>query len=296
MKKYVPMIRFFLDKLKRDNVGAYAGQATLFMILSVIPFLLILTYLVRFTPVTEEMILTFVDTLFPEMVTSPLVKIIDEIFQASGRMLLPTIILAVYSSAKAVQSLRYGLNTVYDIYETRNWFVLRFRAMWETFLLIWVIVLLMLLMVFGQKIQNILVQYAPIVSIVTDWILKFRLVILFFVLIVFFAFIYKILPNRKATLRSQLVGAVGCAASWYVFSFGLSIYVNFFHGFSFYGSLSTALLLAFWLYICMYIFMVCGEVNNVFEVIWMEIKDTRAKNKMRKLREQAEEQGRRKES
>ncbi len=293
MKKYVPMIRFFLDKLKRDNVGAYAGQATLFMILSVIPFLLILTYLVRFTPVTEEMILTFVETLFPEMVTSPLVKVIEEIFQASGRMLLPTIIIAVYSSAKAVQSLRYGLNTVYDIYETRNWFVLRFRAMWETFLLILVILLLMLLMVFGQKIQNILVQYAPIVSVVTDWILKFRLVILFFVLIVFFAFIYKILPNRQATLRSQLVGAVGCAASWYVFSFGLSIYVNFFHGFSFYGSLSTALLLAFWLYICMYIFMVCGEVNNVFEVIWMEIKDTRAKNKMRKLKEQQEGKRRR---
>ena len=35
MKKYVPMIRFFLDKLKRDNVGAYAGQATLLSLIHI---------------------------------------------------------------------------------------------------------------------------------------------------------------------------------------------------------------------------------------------------------------------
>ncbi|MCU6761139.1 YihY family inner membrane protein [uncultured Roseburia sp.] len=285
MKKFAPMIRFFLDKLKRDNVGAYAGQATLFIIMSVIPFMLVLTYLIRFTPVTEGMILSAIETVVPETLSPSLVKVIDEVFHNSGRLLLAAIVIAVYSSAKAVQSLRYGLNTVYDIYETRNWFVLRFRAMIETFMMILAIVLLMLLMVFGQKIQGMLVQYAPIVSIVTDWILKLRIVLLFFILIIFFATIYKVLPNRRATLRSQLVGAVGCAASWYVFSFGLSIYVNYFKGFSLYGSLTTLLLMMFWLYICMYIFMVCGEVNNVFEVIWLEIKEAREKKRMRKLKE-----------
>ena len=143
----------------------------------------------------------------------------------------------MYSAAKSIQSLRYGLNIVYDTDETRNWFVLRFRAMIETLILVLVIILLMVFLVFGQKIQNMLVQYAPILSIVTDIILKLRLLILFFVLIIFFMFIYKVLPNRTATYRSQLIGAVGCSAAWYVFSFGLSIYVNYFNGFSLYGSL-----------------------------------------------------------
>ena len=61
MKRYVPIIRFFLDKLKRDNVGAYAGQATLFIIMAVIPFLLVLTYLMRFTPVTESVVLNAIE-------------------------------------------------------------------------------------------------------------------------------------------------------------------------------------------------------------------------------------------
>lgn len=285
MKRYVPIIRFFLDKLKRDNVGAYAGQATLFIIMSVIPFLLVLTYLMRFTPVTESVVLNAIDKVAPGMVAPYLVSILDEVYNNSGKLLVAAIIIAVYSSAKAVQSLRYGLNIVYDIYETRNWFVLRLRAMLETFAMILIMILLMVLLVFGQRIQDVLVQHAPIVSIVTDWILRLRFVIIFLFLIVFFAFIYKVIPNRKASFKSQLVGAVGCAAAWYVFTFGLSIYVNFFRGFSLYGSLTTLLLMMFWLYICMYIFMVCGEVNNVFEVIWLEIKEAREKKKLQKLRE-----------
>ena len=285
MKRYVPIIRFFLDKLKRDKVGAYAGQATLFIIMSVIPFLLVLTYLMRFTPVTESVVLNAIEKVAPGMVAPYLVSILDEVYNNSGKLLVAAIIIAVYSSAKAVQSLRYGLNIVYDIYETRNWFVLRLRAMLETFTLILIMILLMVMLVFGQRIQDVLVQHAPIVSIVTDWILRLRFVIIFLFLIAFFAFIYKVIPNRKASFRSQLVGAVGCAAAWYVFTFGLSIYVNYFRGFSLYGSLTTLLLMMFWLYICMYIFMVCGEVNNVFEVIWLEIKEAREKKKLQKLRE-----------
>ena len=131
---------------------------------------------------------------------------------------------------------------------------------------------------------RILVQHAPIVSKVTEIILKMRMVVIFIMLIAVFCFIYKFLPNRKATFRSQLIGAVGCAAAWYVFSFGLSIYVNFFQGFSLYGSLTTLLLIMFWLSICMYIFMVCGEVNSRFEVLWRQIKETNLRNKREKER------------
>lgn len=289
MNNYVPIVRNFLEKLKKDNVGAYAGQATLFIIMSVIPFLLVLSFLIRFTPVTEDMILSGINTLIPGQLSPTLISIVDEVYQNSGKLLVTAVVIAVYSSAKAVQSLRYGLNIIYDINETRNWFVLRLRAMMETFLLILVMVVLMLLLVFGRKIQGMLVEYAPIVSKFTDLILRIRLVLIFIMLIGVFCFIYKFLPNRKATYRSQLVGAVGCAAAWYVFSFGLSIYVDYFKGFSLYGSLTTLLLLMFWLYICMYIFMVCGEINSRFEILWKQIKEARAKNKKEKMRKLVEQ-------
>lgn len=284
MSGYVPIVKDFLSKLKRDNVGAYAAQATLFIIMSVLPFLLVLSSLIRYTPITESMILNGIHKFMPGSISPLFVSVIDETYKNSAKLLVPAIIIAIYSSAKAVQSLRYGLNIIYDIPETRNWFVLRFRAMLDTLLLILVMIVLLLLLVFGRKIQGILVQHAPIVSKVTEMILKMRMVVIFIMLIAVFCFIYKFLPNRKTTIRSQLVGAVGCAAAWYVFTFGLSIYVNFFQGFSLYGSLTTLLLIMFWLSICMYIFMVCGEVNSRFEVLWRQIKETNLRNKREKER------------
>ena len=284
MSGYIPIVKDFLSKLKRDNVGAYAAQATLFIIMSVLPFLLVLSSLLRYTPITESMILNGIHKFMPGSISPLFVSVIDETYKNSAKLLVPAIIIAIYSSAKAVQSLRYGLNIIYDIPETRNWFVLRFRAMLDTLLLILVMIVWLLLLVFGRKIQGLLVQHAPIVSKVTEMILKMRMVVIFIMLIAVFCFIYKFLPNRKATFRSQLVGAVGCAAAWYVFTFGLSIYVNFFQGFSLYGSLTTLLLIMFWLSICMYIFMVCGEVNSRFEVLWRQIKETNLRNKREKER------------
>lgn len=279
---YKHLVQFFMTKIKRDNIGAYAAQAALFIIMSAIPFLLVFLSLIRYTPVTESMILSGIEMLIPGNLSPTLVSIVDEVYNNSARVLPVAVIFAIYSAAKAIQSLRYGLNIVYDIEETRNWFALRFRAMIETLILILVIVLIMVLLVFGKKIQNMLVEYAPIVSVITEIILKMRMVILFFVLIVFFMFIYKVLPNRKATFRSQLIGAVGCSIAWYIFSFGLSVYVNYFNGFSLYGSLTTILLLMFWLYISMYIFLVCGEINNVFEVLLLEIKAAHRRKKEEK--------------
>ena len=91
---------------------------------------------------------------------------------------------------------------------------------------------------------------------------------------------------------------MGCAAAWYVFSFGVSIYIDYFHGFSLYGSLTTIVLIMFWLYFAMYIFLVCGEVNNAIEMILIELKlDFRMrKKKMRKKAEKLEQKRTKQES
>ena len=284
-----------MRKIKEDNIGAYAGQASLFLIMSLIPFLLVLLSLLRFTPVTESMILSGIELISPGYVTSTVVAIVDEVYHNTGGVLFVSLVFSVYSAAKTIQSLRYGLNIVYEIDETRNWFMLRLRAMVETFFLILAILLLAILLMFGKTIQDMLVEYLPIVAVVTETILKLRMLILFFVLIGIFTVIYKVLPNRKATLRSQLVGAIGCSVAWYVFSFGVSIYIEVFNGFSFYGSLTTIVLMMFWLYFAMYIFLVCGEVNNAFEMILIELKLDFKMRKQRKMRKKIEKQEREKE-
>ena len=59
----------------------------------------------------------------------------------------------------------------------------------------------------------------------------FRGLVMLALLIAFFDVIFTALPNRKLSFRGQLPGAVICGVAWYVFSFGLSVYVDYFNGF-----------------------------------------------------------------
>jgi membrane protein len=91
----------------------------------------------------------------------------------------------------------------------------------------------------------------------------FKGLIMLAILILFFDVIFTALPNKKLTLKKQLPGAVICGIAWYIFSFGLSVYVDYFNGFSMYGSLTTIALIMLWLYFCMYILMLSAEINVV---------------------------------
>ena len=90
---------------------------------------------------------------------------------------------------------------------------------------------------------------------------KFFPALFFGILFVFFDIIFTMLPNKKLTFKSQIPGAAICAVAWYVFSFALSIYVDYFNGFSMYGSLTTLILFMFWLYFGMYIVLIGMEIN-----------------------------------
>lgn len=58
-----------------------------------------------------------------------------------------------------------------------------------------------------------------------------RTLLVFAVLFVVFLVLYKVLPNRKATFKSQLPGAFIIAMAWLIFSYGFSLYFEFFSEF-----------------------------------------------------------------
>ena len=266
--KTMAFIRMFVKKCREDNISAFAAQSAFFLILSIIPFLMLFISLVQYTPVTESMVMAAVNRVMPDYISPFLITIIHEVYSKSAGLISLSAITAIWASAKGIQYLSNGLNVVYDIMETRNYFRLRFRAILYTLVFVIAIVLALTLLVFGNIIQGLLMEYFPFIGTLTEIILRLRSLIMMAVFVFFFAILYKMLPNRKADLRSQLPGSILCALAWSVFSFGLSVYVDYFNGFSMYGSLTTIALLMLWLYFCMYILMICAELNDVYEEHW----------------------------
>lgn len=92
---------------------------------------------------------------------------------------------------------------------------------------------------------------------------------LFFVFLV----LYRYLPNRRASLKSQVPGAFLTAVAWSVFSYLFSLYFTFFPDFSImYGSLSTLILVMVWLYFCMNLLLYGAEINAYFESQFRQAK------------------------
>jgi len=265
-------IKTFLDKCRIDNITAFAAQSAFFILLSSIPFLMVFSSLLKYTPVTQEILTGAVKTYMPSYLSPLMITIIAEVYNQPIGLISVAAVVAIWSSAKGIQYLGTGLNMVNNCQETRNWFLLRFRAIGYTVLLLLTILTVLILLVFGNTLLKVSEQYLPILSHLMGVIIGMRLVIVMAIMIFFFALLFQALPNKKMSFKHQLPGAILSAISWYVFSFALSIYVEYFNGFSTYGRLATIVLVMLWLYFCMYLLLLCAETNVVFSDLfkkWM---------------------------
>ena len=254
----------FSRKCREDKINAYSAQSAFFIILSAIPFLMVFSSLLQYTSVTEGMVLEMIQRVMPEYISPFLISLVNEVYNRSMGIISITAVAAVWSAAKGIQYLADGLNSVNDLTETRNWFVLRFWAIIYTVIFTIAIVFTLVVLVFGNSLHGLVTQYVPILEWVTDFLYNFRGLAALGILMLFFDVVFTALPNRKLSFKSQLPGAAICSVAWYLFSFGLSVYVDYFNGFSMYGSLTTIALIMLWLYFCVYIMMLSAEVNIVF--------------------------------
>lgn len=255
----------FLKECRDDKINAYAAQTAFFMLLSIIPFLMVFLSLLQYTPITESMLLSLYEDGLPAYISPFFISITDEIYSRSIGVTTVSAVVAIWSAAKGVQYLTDGLNAVNDLEENRNWFVLRFWAVVYTLIFLVVIIFTLMVLVFSNSIRTLALKYLPILRGFAIMVASVRGLFLFVVLVVFFDVIFTFLPNKKLTLASQFPGAVICALAWNMISWLLSIYIDYFNGFSMYGSLTTVALLMLWLYFSIYSTLMCAELNVTFE-------------------------------
>lgn len=259
-----------MNKCKQDKINAYAAQTAFFIILSIIPFLMVFSSLLQYTPITKGNMLMIIARIMPEYVSPILISLIDEVYGRSFGIISVTAVAAVWSAGKGAQYMADGFNAVNDLEETRNWFVMRFWGVVYTVVFIVAIVCTLVILVFGNSLHQLVINYVPLLEEAVGFLANFGSFFVFAVLVVVFDIVFTTLPNKKLTFRSQLPGAFICTMAWYLFSRGLSVYVDYFNGFSMYGSLTAITLIMLWLYFCVYIMLMSAEVNVVFHDYFLE--------------------------
>ena len=255
----IKTIRGFMKRLNEDHVGAYAAQSAYFILLSFIPFVLLVVTLVKYTPLTR-------DDMLPTEFQSYVGGIVNEIFYQSVAYMPITIITTLWSAGKGIAALTNGLNSIYHVTETRNYIINRLRGMAYTLIFVAAFLTSLVLLVFGTRIQNKLTEHLPMVARVTSSIMGMRTLITTGVLAVLFLVLYKCIPNRKASFKSQCPGALISSLAWSIFSLAFSMYLDIALAASnMYGSLTMIVFIMIWMYFCMWILLIGAEINAYFE-------------------------------
>ncbi len=252
-------------RFRHHNLSEYSAYSVMFIILSFIPFFIILLSILKTLPVfseTEGYRITGADE-----ISEYLRNILSKIdVKASGALLSVTTLLSLWSASRGLIGIINGLNRIHNTHESRGFFRIRFYSVLYTLLLMAVIVVVLVILIFGETLLKE-AQLFLSVSIVTESnAFAFRWLIGFLLLVLFFTLIYCALPTKKSRPLRKLPGALFSAGGWTGFSVLYSVYINHFADYpAMYGSLSLPVTAILWLYFCVYILFLGEELNSMLE-------------------------------
>ncbi len=266
IKKYEPIT----DKCVQDNIFAIAGQSAFFLILSAVPLAMFIVSLLHNLHIPVEIVEQALGAVFASEIVNEVKNFLTNAYESSVGISLIALVITLWSAAQGIHAITNGLNRIYDAYENRNWFFLRIRAMFYTIAFFAIVLVSLIIIVLGSSLNDLLTPYIKYFPDIVAAIYHLRFVIIFCFLVFLFASIYRNFPNisrsqhKEYGFKYQLPGAFLCTVSWYVLSFGISVYVNDFNGFSIYGGLTRLAVIMIWLYFCMVCLMICAEINYVY--------------------------------
>jgi membrane protein len=268
IKPTIKLINLFFRKIRDDHVSAFSAQAAFFIIISFFPFIMFLLSIVPFFSLEESTILEVVTQIFPNAFNSMIVLVVTEVYHNtnSGTLIPITVITALWSAGKGFLAIMKGLNSVYEIKETRNSIFLRIVSTIYTLVFAMMLIASIILFVFGNKLYIWTTMRFPVLQDLALLIISLRTIVGLIILLIFFLVIYIAIPNRRTRIAKELPGALVCAAGWMGFSYAFSYYIDHYSNYtSTYGSLTTIVLFMLWMYFCMYILFIGSEINVLFQ-------------------------------
>lgn len=284
-KKLGNAVSRFFGMLADDQITVYAAQAAFFIIVSAVPFIILLIGIARYI-IDTGWLLNLIDQHMEGIIGNALTSIVTEVVDKSGASLMSvTIIAVIWSASRGVFSVTRGIAGAYGVHIKENFLWDILRSLIYTLVFILMIILTLIALVFAETIIALAQSRLPLLTFILNIVNTLAPLILTVILTLFFAFIFETVSRKgrsfsKAEYKglsgklprgyiAQLPGAGFAALGWVLFSYFFALYLRYFPGVSYlYGSLTTLMLLMLWIYSCMFILMLGAEVNKLVFIRW----------------------------
>lgn len=271
MRRLKEFFKLFRKTLTRPEMLVLPGQLAFFFILSVVPIITLIGYCISFLNLPISFTADVIGKAFGSEISNLIMPVLST--PSFNLKFIITLIIGFLLSSNGASSIIVTSNTIYKIKDS-GFFRRRLKALIMTIFMVLLILFILVVPVFGQKIID-LIRYVNLNARITDNIeLVFNVIkgpVSWFVIFLFIKILYTMAPDRKLPSSYVNVGAIFTSISWVICTVIYSYYVNHFARYNyFYGSLANVVVLMLWVYLLAYIYVIGMALNSQDEEIKLE--------------------------
>ena len=277
-KKIKEVIKKLYKILKRPEMIVLPGQIAFFLILSIVPTISLLSYIASLFHLSMDFVYNFITKMFNEDIASLFIS--KGFGNGVSTSIVITMIIAYYIASKAASSIIVTSNTLYKI-EQKPFIYRKIKSMFMIFIIIMLLVFMLIVPVFGNKILE-LIKYVNGGAEITTHI-QVLLHILkspVYWLVTFFVIktIFTMAPDEPIPSSKMNKGAIFTTFAWVLISAIYSFYVTHYARYSiYYGSLATIVVLMIWFYL-LSIALTVGIAINSEEINYQKKEEFKEDN------------------
>ena len=277
--------RVALDAFYRFNADdgwAIASHIALSALMSLFPFLIVVTALAGFfgTKDLADEVARILLEAWPTQVAEPIAQEVHNVLTtARGDVLTVGVALALFFASSGIESLRIGMNRAYGLSEPRNWWLLRLESI--AYVLVAAVALLALafLIVLAPLIFATVVRYLPWLDPLWPLLNFIRFAVTAVVLVGALFIAHKWLPSGRRRLSEIWPGMLATMVLWLVAG---EVFGDYLSGFAYtyvtyYAGLASAMIALVFLYLIASIFIYGAELNTAIIELRKEIAAVRGR-------------------
>jgi len=268
--KWKVFFKELYDKFFDTDVTSSSAQVAFYFSFAFFPLLLFLITLFGIVlDSTDELrteLYIYLAQLMPPSAYELVRTTMDEIIESSsGSKLTLGILVTLWSASAGVDSLRIALNRVYQVRETRAWWMTKLQSLLLTFLFILLLAVGLAAVTAGWSLVKVslggmgIEVTSPLVVTGIQW------AAIVVVMIFSTAVVYSWLPCFKQFHWVWISpGSITAILVWVIFGSLFRLYLQYFNSYNkAYGSLGAVIILMLWMYITGLALLLGGAINSV---------------------------------
>ncbi len=265
LEKLKSFFKNLISIMKRKEMLILPGHLAFYFVLSIVPIITIIFFVATSFNLSLNVITNFIEVNFSKEVLEVIYPILDNTGFAVGNVVF--LCIAFFLASNGFDSIIIASNAIFNLNNSK-YFRRRIKAMLLTFLMVLLFTFILIVPLFGDTILSILISFTKednaLINIFDILYPILNIPITFLVVFLFIKMVYTIAPDDDIPSKYVNKGTIFTTFCWIIITIIYSSYIkNFAHFNTYYGGLSSIVILMLWFYLMAYVFVLGLAFNHI---------------------------------